>query len=156
MNLLRGWLTTIGLAGGVAGAAVLAIGGGTVALHHSSLLERSHAIPVVIQPVAETSSIPTLTSPTPEDRPGADVEAADDNGMDVDAADDNGADVAQASTQPSTASKDDHGVDASPADNRGVDANQADDRGADSGRDTSSNSGSSDSGSGGGGSDDGK
>ena len=111
MKILSGWFATLGVSGGVALAGVLAIGGGTVALHQSSLLIRSHAMPLVIQPVSTVSSSNGATQ-------------ADDRGVDANqAADDRGVDVNQAA--------DDRAVDASePADDRGMDANEpTDDRG---------------------------
>lgn len=111
MKILSGWFATLGVSGAVALAGVLAIGGGTVALHQSSLLIRSHAMPLVIQPVSTVSSSNGATQ-------------ADDRGVDVNqAADDRAIDA----NQPA----DDRGVDASePADDRGMDANEpTDDRG---------------------------
>ena len=111
MKILSGWFATLGVSGGVALAGVLAIGGGTVALHQSSLLIRSHAMPLVIQPVSTVSSSNGATQ-------------ADDRGVDANqAADDRGVDVNQAA--------DDRAIDANrPADDRGMDANEpTDDRG---------------------------
>jgi len=122
MKILSGWFATLGVSGGVALAGVLAIGGGTVALHQSSLLIRSHAMPLVIQPVSTVSS---SNGATQADDRGVDAnQAADDRGVDVNqAADDRAIDA----NQPA----DDRGVDASePADDRGMDANEpTDDRG---------------------------
>lgn len=100
MKILSGWFATLGVSGGVALAGVLAIGGGTVALHQSSLLIRSHAMPLVIQPVSTVSSSNGATQ-------------ADDRGVDVNqAADDRAVDASE------------------PADDRGMDANEpTDDRG---------------------------
>jgi hypothetical protein len=100
MKILSGWFATLGVSGGVALAGVLAIGGGTVALHQSSLLIRSHAMPLVIQPVSTVSSSNGATQ-------------ADDRGVDANqAADDRAVDASE------------------PADDRGMDANEpTDDRG---------------------------
>jgi hypothetical protein len=81
MKILSGWFATLGVSGGVALAGVLAIGGGTVALHQSSLLIRSHAMPLVIQPVSTVSS---SNGATQADDRGVDAnQAADDRGVDV-------------------------------------------------------------------------
>ena len=53
--MFSGWLATLGVSGGVALTGVLAIGGGA-ALHQSALLDRSHAIPLMIQPAAHVES----------------------------------------------------------------------------------------------------
>jgi hypothetical protein len=52
MKKPSGWFATIGLSGGLVAAAVLVIGGGTAALHQSTLLSRSQPIPVAIQPAS--------------------------------------------------------------------------------------------------------
>jgi hypothetical protein len=108
MNFLNGWLGTLGASGVVAVGGILAVGGGAAALHQSSLLDRSHAMPVVIQPVssvAKASDDATTRS------------QADDRGIDAnDAADDNDIDANQGADEANE-----------PAGDRGLDPN--DDRG---------------------------
>jgi hypothetical protein len=66
MKTITGWLATIGLSGGLVAAAVLAIGGGTAALHQSTLLSRSQPIPVVVQPASAASPSARATAlPSP-------------------------------------------------------------------------------------------
>jgi hypothetical protein len=109
MKTLSGWFGTIGLTGALGLAGVLAVGGGTAALHQSSLLNRSHAAPLVIQPVSSngTASAGKSSGAVVDDR-GTDInEPADDRGVDANQpADDRGVDADDVA--------DDHGVDATP------------------------------------------
>jgi hypothetical protein len=66
MKRLSGWFATIGLSGVLVAVAVLAIGGGAVALHQSTLLTRPQPIPVAIQPVSASSPSPSVQA-TPDD-----------------------------------------------------------------------------------------
>jgi hypothetical protein len=75
MKRLSGWFATIGLSGVLVAVAVLAIGGGAVALHQSTLLTRPQAIPVAIQPVSASSQSPSA-SPSAQATP-------DDHGVDA-------------------------------------------------------------------------
>jgi hypothetical protein len=70
MKTISGWFTTVGLSGVLVAVAVLAIGGGAVALHQSTLLTRTDPIPVASQPVSASSPSPSTTAApqaTPDD-----------------------------------------------------------------------------------------
>jgi hypothetical protein len=66
MKTISGWFATVGLSGVLVAVAVLAIGGGAVALHQSTLLTRTDPIPVAIQPVSASRPAPSAQA-TPDD-----------------------------------------------------------------------------------------